>query len=256
MAWWAADPGVAEAVTRLMAWDFSTPTGIAAGYDPGDDPANLPQPGADEIAASVAATIWSVFRGQIVQNVIDGTLTAVGLGNFTPGSSLAYSALAHHLMTFDANQGVGASGVNFFPGPAGFTPEQSRDLILLQNLRSALDLLAGDTFAPAFGNSTDQDDYRWGTLHRIELDHLLGGPFSIPPAGGFNHLAADLPGLARAGGYEAVDASSHSARADGLDEFMFGSGASRRLVGVLDPSGVQAEEIIPGGQDGQRQCAD
>ena len=30
-------------------------------------------------------------------------------------------------------------------------------------------------FAAAFGNSTDQDDYRWGYLHRIELDHILGG---------------------------------------------------------------------------------
>ena len=84
--------------------------------------------------------------------------------------------------------GVGASGVNFFPGPDGYSPEQARDLILLQNLRAALDLLAGNEFAAAFGNSTDLRDYRWGYLHRIELDHLLGGPFSIPSAGGFSHF--------------------------------------------------------------------
>ena len=246
----AQDPGVAEAVARLMNWDFSTPTGIVAGYDPGDDPDNLPEPDADEIASSVAATLWSIFRGQVVQNVIDGTLTGLGLGAFTPGSTLAYTALSHHLTSFDTNRGVGASGVNFFPGPDGYTPEQARDLILLQNLRSALDLLASDTFADAFANSTDQNDYRWGNLHRIELDHLLGGPFSIPPAGGFQPLSPTLRGLARAGGYEAVDASRHSARADGVNELMFGSGASRRLVAVLDPDGVHAEQIIPGGQSG------
>ena len=246
----AADPGVAEAVTRLMAWDFSTPTGIPQGYDPGDDPNNLPEPSADEVAHSVAATIWSVFRGQAVGNVIDNTLTALGLGGVLPNSRAAYNALAHHLMQFDTQQGVGASGVNFFAGPAGLTPAQSRDLILLQSLRQALDLLASDDFAAAFGRSTNQDDYRWGYLHRIEFDHILGGPFSVPPAGGFQPVSPELRGVARSGGYEAVDASSHSARADGVNEFMFGAGPARRFVGVLDPNGIQAEEIIPGGESG------
>ena len=246
----AADPGVAEAVTRLMAWDFSTPTGIAQGYDPGDDPNGLPQPSAEEIADSVAATIWSTFRGQAVGNVIDGTLTALGLGGVLPDSRSAYNALAHHLMQFDEHHGVGVSGINFFEGPAGLTPEQSRDLALLGSLRQALDLLASDTFASAFHNSTDQDDYRWGYLHRIEFDHLLGGPFSVPPAGGFQPVSAELPGVARSGGYEAVDASSHSARADGVNEFMFGSGPARRFVGVLDPEGIAAEQILPGGESG------
>jgi penicillin amidase len=246
----AQDPGVAEAVTRLMAWDYSTPTGIAAGYDPGDDPDNLPQPSFEEINASVAATIWSVYRGQLTRNVVDQTLAGLGLGDFLPGNGEAYKAVYHLLQTFDQGQGVGASGVDFFHGPAGLTPEQERDFVLLQNLRAALDLLAGDEFAPAFGNSTDQDDYRWGYLHRIVFDHPLDGPFSVPPAGGFQHLAPELPGVARSGGYRAVDASSHSARADGLNDFMFGAGPARRFVGVLDPAGVQGHEILPGGQSG------
>ncbi len=247
----AADAGVAEAVTRLMAWDYSSPTGIKEGYDPGDDPDNLDSPSAEEIGHSVAATIWSVFRGQAVQSVIDGTLTAIGLGgDLLPDNRAAYSALAHHLSTFGTQQGVGASGVNFFGASPGLTPAESRDLALLASLRQALDLLASAEFAPAFGSSTNQDDYRWGYLHRIEFDHILGDPFSIPSAGGFQDVAADLPGVARAGGYEAVDASRHSARADGLNEFMFGSGPARRFFGVHDPSGIQAEQIIPGGESG------
>ncbi len=246
----AADPGVAEAVTRLMAWDFSSPTGIAEGYDPGDDPSNLPQPSADEIAHSVAATIWSVFRGQVVQQVIDGTLTQVGLGDFLPDSRSAYNGLANLLMNFDASNGVGASGIPFLQTGLGLTPAQDRDVILLQNLRAALDLLAGDDFAAAFGNSTNQDNYRWGYLHRIVFDHPLGGPFNIPNAGGFNDVSAELLGVARSGGYEAVDASSHSSRADGVNDFMFGSGPARRFIGVLDPAGIDAQQIIPGGQSG------
>ena len=31
---------------------------------------------------------------------------------------------------------------------------------------------------------------------------------------------------------------------------MFGSGPARRFVGVLDPAGIEAEEILPGGQSG------
>ncbi|MDA8020212.1 MAG: penicillin acylase family protein [Thermoanaerobaculia bacterium] len=244
----AADPQIAEAVNRLAAWDFSTPTGIPEGYDPSDQPGALQQPSAEEIAHSVAATIWSVFRGQLVRTVIDGTLEQVGLGDHLPGSRIAYTSLAHHLQSFPDNQGIGASGVDFFPGP--LDRAENRDLILLGQLRAALDLLSGDEFAPAFGGSTEQEDYRWGRLHRIVFDHVLGGPFSIPPAGGFEDLDSSLPGLARAGGFEAVDASSHSARADGTNDFMFGSGASRRFIGELDPGGIDAKQIIPGGQSG------
>ena len=248
----AGDAGIAEAIGRLAAWDYSTPTGIAEGYDPGDDPTNLPAPSAEEVASSVAATLFSVWRGQMVASVIDGTLTNLGLGDYLPGSVLAHRALAHHLMSFDTNQGIGASGVDFFAaaGDGTLSPEQERDLILLENLRAALDLLASDEFGPAFHNSTDQDDYRWGYLHRIEFDHLLGDPFSVPAAGGFDHLAADLPGVACAGGYEAVDASAHSPRADGVNDFMFGAGPVRRFVGVLDPGGIDAYQILPGGQSG------
>ncbi|MCG8462414.1 MAG: penicillin acylase family protein, partial [Holophagales bacterium] len=246
----AADPGVAEAVTRLMAWDFSSPTGIPGGYDPGDDPSALPAPSSGEIANSIAATIWSVWRGQIVRDVIDGTLTNLGLGDFLPGNRQSYNAVANLLQTFDTGQGTGASGVGFFQGTPTLTAEQQRAEVLLRNLRQALDLLAGPEFDAAFGGSTDQDQYRWGYLHRIVFDHILGDPFSVPSAGGFDDLSPTLPGLARSGGYQAVDASSHSSRADGVNDFMFGSGPARRFVASLDPGDIEAHQILPGGQSG------
>ncbi|MEM6794839.1 MAG: penicillin acylase family protein [Acidobacteriota bacterium] len=246
----AADPEIAEAISRIAAWDFSTPTGLTEGYDPGDDPANLAPPSATEIANSVAATIWSTFRGQAIERAVDGPLTAAGLGDFLPDNRSALVAFANLLTSFETNQGLGQSGFPFLRTGQGLTPAEDRDFILLSSLRAALDLLASDTFAPAFAGSTNQEDYRWGLLHRIVFEHPLGGPFNVPPAGGFSSVSPELPGLARSGGYEAVDASRHNSRANGPQEFMFSAGPARRFVGVLNPAGIEARQVIPGGQSG------
>lgn len=59
-----APPRIVEAVDRLDDWDFITSTGIQKGYDPFDDPFDLPAPAHAEIRSSVAATIYSVWRGR------------------------------------------------------------------------------------------------------------------------------------------------------------------------------------------------
>jgi penicillin amidase len=231
------------AVGYLAAWDFSTPTGIPEGYDPGDDPASLPQPDQAEIDASIAATIYAAWRGQMVQLVVDAPLDAMGIGSVAPGSNQAMTALRNIFENFPHAGGVGASGFPFI---------QDGNIVgtTLFALSNALDLLESEAFAPAFGGSTDLDDYRWGYLHRIVFDHPLGGPFSLPPGGGLASVSPDLPGVARSGGFGALDASSHSARADGLNEFMFGSGPARRFVGHLTPSGVEVHQTTPGGVSG------
>ncbi|HYO14764.1 MAG TPA: penicillin acylase family protein [Thermoanaerobaculia bacterium] len=245
----AANPRVSEAVTRLRAWDFSTPTGVAEGYDPFDDPLDLPAT-PEEVADSVAATIYSVWRGQILRRVIDKTLDDEGLLDFAPGSDLSLAALRHLLETFPQTEGRGASGLEFFVVPGVDEPADARDIILLATLQDALDLLSGEEFAAAFDHSMTLSDYRWGKLHRIVFRHPLDGPFDIPPGGGLSHLEPDLPGVARAGGFGVVDASSHNARADSVNEFMFGSGPARRFIGEMRRDGPVAEEVIPGGQSG------
>jgi penicillin amidase len=248
-----SDPRIGEAISRLSAWDFSTPTGINQGFDPGDNPAAPGPPSAAEVDASVAATIYAMWRGQTVQRVIDGTLAnlPIPLVDYAPGSAQAMTALRRLLDNYSVNGGTGVSLINFFTVPGVADQDVARDIILLQSLANALDLLASDEFAPAFNNSTNLADYRWGYLHRIVFSHYLGGPFNIPPPGSPLNVAPDLPGLSRAGGMGAVDASSHSARADGLNEFMFGSGPSRRLIATMEPTGPQVLEVIPGGQSGQ-----
>ena len=106
----------------------------------------------------------------------------------------------------------------------------------------------------AFANSTVQDDYRWGNLHRIVFDHPLNGFLNIPPTGGPGNVGPNLQGIARSGGFGAVDASAHDSRADKLNhadfDFTFGSGPARRKVAIMTPDGPDAYEVIPGGQSG------
>ena len=122
--------------------------------------------------------------------------------------------------------------------------------MILGSLKQALDLLASDEFAPAFNNSTNPTDYRWGKLHRIVFSHPLGDTLSVPN-GLFGLRTVDgLPGVARAGGYQVLDASTHSVRGKTLNGFMFGSGPARRFVASMNPSGIDASQILPGGQSG------
>ena len=249
----AADPGVAEAVERLADWDFATPTGIPDGYDAddvkGERTPSVPEP---EEERSVAATLYNVWRGQLVRNVVDARLAALG----TPGvgSSQALAAV-FQLLREAPFDGVGASGVDFFPTPATLAlAEDRRDHALLDAMADTLALLASSAFAPAFANSTEQADYRWGKLHRITFDHPSNPAFSIPTQAGYLDVGPGLPGVARDGGYEVVNASGFSSRSNSVGGFTFGSGPVRRYVGEAGEPGagsaVRGYNVMPGGPSG------
>lgn len=248
----AADPALAEAVQRLGAWDASTPTGIAEGYDAADVAGVRSPPSAEEAANSVAATIYALWRGQILNNTIVATLDRAGVGAPLPPEDRMMVGLRRLLDTFATTHGVGASGLNFFDAPdVELAPEAERDLLILKSLKDGLELAASPAFAPAFGGSTSQDDYRWGKLHRITFAHPLGGPFSIPPGAGFTDLAPGLAGIAVDGGLDTVDAAFHDPRATSSDGFTFNQGPSRRFIGEAMPRGIRATEVIPGGESGE-----
>ncbi|MEN8183718.1 MAG: penicillin acylase family protein, partial [Myxococcota bacterium] len=249
LAGFAADAEIAEAAHRLAAWDFSTPTGIPEGYDAHDvNGVRTRAVPKKEHDASVAATIYNVWRAKLIQRVVDQTLSDLGLSGVGSGDSLKAT---HHLLAQEPFTGVGASGVDFFSEPSALgSAEDRRDATLLLALRSALDALASDEFANAFGNSTNQDDYRWGRLHRITFDHPTTPSLSVPPAGGFDDLSAELTGVARDGGYEVVNASGFSARADRENSFKFGGGPVRRYVGeggIAGGTAIRGFNVTPGG---------
>ncbi len=247
----AAEPRIAEAMSRLEQWDYSTPTGIQAGYDAGDNPSALSAPSQAEIDASVAATIYAAWRSTSIRNTIDKTLTSVGLDSYKPGGRDAQAGFKFMLDNYDTLGGKGASGLTFFAAAGAPNAAAARDYVLLKALGDGLDMLASEGFSAAYAGSTNQSDYRWGKLHRIVFNHPLGAPFSIPgPNGyGFSDVSANLKGLARQGGFETVDAASHDTRGSTVNSFMFGSGPARRFVGEMFPT-ILASEVIPGGQSG------
>lgn len=241
----ASDPRLAAALQHFGDWadlDFQAKTGIPQGFDAEDedgDPTGSFTP--DEVTASIATTIYSVWRSSFTRNTLLSTLNGAGLGAFAPGSALQMTSL-RNLVEHD---GVSASGVKFFAGGDGRAKVQT---VLLASLSDALDRLASPEFAAAFGGSTDLADYRWGLLHRIVFDSPLGPPFSVPPAfDGFPAPLPGLPGIPTDGGFSTVDASSHSTSATGVNGFMFGSGPTNRMVVELPRSGPQAKSVWPGG---------
>jgi penicillin G amidase len=242
----ASDAGVAEAVARLRGWNGSTPTGIPQGYDAADKPGELQQPSAAEIQASIAASIYSLWRSRMISSVIDAALAARG-GLPSPDDMDSVAALRNLLDNFATNGGRGASGIDFFAVAGIAEPFDRRDIVILRSLRAALDLLVSAEF---FG-SANQSDYRWGRLHRVVFEHPLGGPFSIPPAGGaFPPPIAGVRGIPSDGGFQTVDASTHSVRADTPDEFMFRDGPAHRTVVDARADAMRAESIWPGGTSG------
>ena len=70
----AGDSRIAEAVSRLRGWNYTTPTGVATGYDAADVDGEFSTPTSTEVSHSIAATIYSVWRGQAVRNGVDKTL--------------------------------------------------------------------------------------------------------------------------------------------------------------------------------------
>lgn len=247
----SSDSAVMEAIERLRHWNFNTPTGIDAGYDASDNNGEQATPSAGEINDSIAATLYAVWRGRVVQNTLDSVLDGLGLSDIRPGDPQSIAALRHLLEQFDTQQGYGLSGVNFFAAGGTGDPSSDRDIVLLRSLQEALALLASDDFAAAFAHSGNQDDYRWGRLHRIVFEHPLGAPFSIPPAAGaFPAPFDDLPGIPTDGGFGTPDAAFHVIRANTPADFQFSAGPVNRFAAQLDKRGPQAESIWPGGTSG------
>ena len=240
---------VVEAVARLANWKFAAPTGIPEGYDAIDVDGVLGAPGSPEIAESVAATIYSVWRGQFIRNTIDATLNSASPLLPKPGDELSVTAVKALLER--PQPGIGASGIDFFNAAAS-SAEDRRDIVILQSIADALERLAGPDFAVAFGGSRNQNDYRWGRLHRIVFEHPLGGAFDVPSANGAigNPLGDALPGFPVDGGFGTVDASRHDPRAQSANGFMFCNGPVNRFVAEAGVPGVRARSIWPGGTSG------
>ena len=226
-----ADGKLAEAVQRLSAWDFSHPTGIPEGYDSADIDGERGPVSATEAAHSVAATVYVNWRAELIRRTVATAMANLGLRHPYDGEKL--KAIVY-LLQQQPFTGAGASGIDFFPGDAALQPAERRDVLLLESLRGALDVLKGPKYEAAFGGSTDLDDYRWGKLKRVQVLDGWSGSVVIPPAGGFDHLASELRGISREGGSNIVNvsgfASGSSVASQGSNVFLTAFSPMYRMI--------------------------
>ncbi len=239
----ADESRIAEALERLRRWNFTTPSGLAQGHDA--DPAG------GGVDASVSATLFAVWRGRLSANTIDAVLDTL-LPPTVPRPTRREEIVTalRHLLESDP-PGVGVSGLDFFNVPGVEDAATRRDILILKSLRDALELLASDAFAPAFARSVDQDDYRWGKLHRLVLASPLGDVFDVPPAFGlFPPPLAGLDGIPVDGGFETIDQAPPLAdvRAADSDALAFRFGPTGRFVSRLSRHRVEAHSSLPGGE--------
>lgn len=245
-----------EAVARLRQWSQAAPTGVSEGFDAADEAGDPSPVTPEEAADSVAATIYSVWRAHMIGNTVDRTLASVGLS--APPPRYAFRALHHLLADFQTNHGVGASGLDFFAVPGVGDAAARRDILILASLAQALDRLAGDDFAPAFGRSTNLDDYRWGKLHRLTIEHAFIDRFGYTVAGGpFPPPFAGLPGVPVDGGFETIDRANHDVRAgsggggsSAANDFVFDEGPVYRIVVPVGAQRMPAAFALSGGASG------
>lgn len=244
----AKDPRIVEAVGRLGRWNHTYPTGIPEGYDAADRDGRLSAPSQQEVDSSVAATIYVLWRGRFAVNVLDKHVQQISPLLPVPGDAQSPQALRQLLVNFDARQGVGRSGIDFFAVPGIADAADRRDFLVLGSLADALDLAASDDFAPVFGGSTQQSDYRWGKLHRITFSSPLGAPYTRPSVG--NRLTPPLPGLPGLpvdGGFSVPDVAGHPLRADTPAKFIVPAVPNRRFVAQATRYRWRSVDALPGG---------
>ena len=211
---------LAEVRTRLMAWTRTTPHGVGA-------------TGAQEIAESVATTIFNVGITRIIPRFIGDEATAIGV---QPGSDRAGIVFERALTdpailaTYDGTDTV-------LWDDLATERTETKDEIVGRGFLDALTFLRGRL-------GDDMNQWRWGRLHTVRFTTVLpfSDPISIPPP-----TDPTYPdGFPRHGDFGAVDVGNFSLWAP--NSFMHGSGPSQRLVVEMLPGGPKAYNALPGGQ--------
>ncbi len=242
-----------EALDRLHEWEVPKP-GTAPGavaYDAtsGVDPAEgrsditprVPAVSDEEKADAVATSIYAGWSTRLDRLTFDDDFAGTGFG--APSGDDATKALLHIL------EDVGRTEPGFVIHTAGADGQstlwddktttdvvETRDDILLKSLSQGLDFLN-----TLFGTD-DQSQWLWGKIHRVEFQHFFaqGSPIT----------SFDLGPFAAPGARFSVDPAGYSMRANSADSFIFSGGPSMRFVIDLDPAGVHAVNVLPGGNNG------
>lgn len=236
---------MSDAITRLQAWMEEKPgspacnvvSGIDAHELRADVPPRAPPVSDEERADAVASSIYTAWVKQIWETLPPPPPTDFS-GTSWQNWEVPWRLVLHLLEDIDRTDPAfkvwtkGANGDStMWDNPA--TPEvETRTEVLLGALGRALGVLERK-----FG-SADMNTWLWGKLHQVRFQHVFGqgglpvydiGP--IPAPGGFWTVNVAAPWIA-------------------ADNFTFYLGPTQRLVVLLDPAGIKAVNVLPGGENG------
>ena len=218
--------GLLQARDRLAAWtSFEAASGVGDAVS------------AQELADSVATSIFNAMLGRLLALTFDDEVELVGAGGGNQAKMLLRALEdPSSLRTYDA--GTGDSVI--WDDLTTDTVTESRDERIVGAMLGGLAFLT-----ERFG--TDMDTWRWGTLHTVRFESLLPAlgtdVISIPPPD--DPLFPD--GFPRPGDNGGVDAANPGTNA--TTDFSYGNGPQQRFVVEMAPEGPIARNAIPGGQD-------
>ena len=219
---------MADVVSRLEAWG-------ARGWDADDG--LVGDKSADEVADSIAASIFNVSFGRVMRLAFDDEFDVHADGECDGNVDRTSRAMVtmHHLVT---DPSVLVSGERLWDDICT-EPVESRADRILRGVADALGWLDENLGA-------DPSGWQWGRLHRLTLEPLFADPTGMARISIPSGLDPEFPdGFPRQGDRGVVDAARFSAFA--LDDFTYGSGPQQRLVVELADDGPRAVNALPGG---------
>ncbi|HUU03779.1 MAG TPA: penicillin acylase family protein [Myxococcota bacterium] len=211
---------------RLAAWDgMHTPAAVEG------------TPSADEIADSVATTIFNASITRLLHLALDDEIARLGE---RPVDRIAAKTIEWAMLeptklnTYDAALG----DTVLWDDLDTLNVSESRDERILRAMLGAHDFLTGKL-------GTDMQGWLWGKLHTVrfaDISGLFGETFSIPPDG--DQQFPD--GFPRHGDSFGVDASNFGLWS--TNDFQYHSGPQQRAVIEMTPDGPKVSNARPGGQ--------
>lgn len=213
--------GIQDLVDSIDGWTFATPTGLT-----GADPTSPAVTDTSVRAESQATTIFASWLFHALDRTFADEEKAAGLisGDHVSTGQQSYKALYFALPNADAHWWDDVS-----------TPDvtETRDQVLLHALADAKDELSSAIDA-------DPTKWMWGRVHINDFPSALGQVGYDPYAN---------PSVANNGAISTVDVANFGR------SYHVGAGASMRIVSDVNPDGVEAWMILPGGEVDQTDSA-
>lgn len=240
----ALSPAMQEALDRLESWGeaklgspaYDTRAGVDAADARTDVPPRAIPVSDEERLDAIATSIFVGWETRLSRKVFVDDFAGTGIS--APGGDDAVKALLHIIEDLDSTDPgfvvhtKGANGESTLWDDKTTTAVETSDDVMLAALNDGLEFITSKF------RTDDQSQWQWGKIHHTNFQHFFG-------QAGIG--AYDLLPFAASGARSTVNPAGYSLNSD---DFTYASGPSERFVAVLDPAGIRAVNVLPGGING------